>query len=74
MGNRRPLYRLRKSDVLEIKFNFTSEFDQTVSIQPDGFIPLKGLDQLYVQGMTVAELQNTVRDAYAANQIGRAHV
>jgi len=67
MGNRRPLYRLQKSDVLEIKFNFTSEFDQTVSIQPDGFIPLKGLDQLYVQGMTVAELQNTVRDAYAAN-------
>ena len=42
MGNRRPLYRLRKSDVIEIKFNFASEFDQTVSIQPDGFITLRG--------------------------------
>jgi protein involved in polysaccharide export with SLBB domain len=37
-----------------------------VSVQPDGFIPLKGLDQLNVQGMTVAELQNTIHDAYAA--------
>jgi len=45
MGNRRPLYRLRKSDVIEIKFNFASEFNQTVSLQADGFIPLKGWDE-----------------------------
>jgi hypothetical protein len=31
MGNRRPLYRLRKSDVIEIKFNCSSEFEQTRS-------------------------------------------
>jgi polysaccharide biosynthesis/export protein len=65
MGNRRPLYRLQKSDVIEIKFNFASEFDQTVSIQPDGFIPLKGLDELYVQGMTVSELRSTIRQTYS---------
>ena len=65
MGNRRPLYRLRKSDVIEIKFNFAFEFDQTVSIQPDGFIPLKGLDELYAEGTTVAELRNGIRQAYS---------
>jgi polysaccharide export outer membrane protein len=65
MGNRRPLYRLRKSDVIEIKFNFASEFDQTVSVQPDGFIPLKGLNEVYAQGMTVAELRNTIQQAYS---------
>ena len=65
MGNRRPLYRLRKSDMIEIKFNFASEFDQTLSIQPDGFITLRGLDELYVEGLTVAELRDTVRQAYA---------
>jgi polysaccharide export outer membrane protein len=66
MGNRRPLYRLQKSDVIEIKFNFASEFDQTVSVRPDGFIPLKALDEMHVQGMTVAELRDAVRQAYAA--------
>jgi polysaccharide biosynthesis/export protein len=65
MGNRRPLYRLQKSDVIEIKFNFAFEFDQTVSVQPDGFISLKGLEQLYAQGLTVDQLQTAVREAYS---------
>ena len=51
MGNRRPLYRLRKSDVLEFKFNFASEFDQTLSVQPDGFIALRDMDELYAEGL-----------------------
>jgi polysaccharide export outer membrane protein len=66
MGNRRPLYRLRKSDVIEIKFDFASEFDQTLSVQPDGFITLRGLDELYVEGLTLAELRDAVRQAYGA--------
>ena len=65
MGNRRPLYRLQKSDVIEIKFNFASEFDQTLSVQPDGFIALRGLDELYAEGLTVAELRSAIRQAYA---------
>ncbi|MGA8313065.1 MAG: polysaccharide biosynthesis/export family protein [Terriglobales bacterium] len=65
MGNRRPLYRLKRSDILEIKFTFAPEFDQMVSVQPDGFITLMGLDELYAQGVTVAELRNAVRQAYA---------
>ena len=66
MGNRRPLYRIRKSDVIEIKFNFASEFDQTLSVQPDGFIAPRDMDELYAEGLTVAELRSAVRQAYAA--------
>src|SRR5262249_52974501 len=65
MGNRRPPYRLHRSDVVEIRFNLASEFDQTVSIRPDGFIPLKGLDEMYVEGMTAAELRSKLQQAYA---------
>ncbi len=65
-GERRPLYRLCASDVVEINFNFASEFDQTVTVQPDGFITLKGLEkQMYAQGMTLPELREAVRAAYA---------
>jgi polysaccharide export outer membrane protein len=64
MGNRRPPYRIRKSDVIEIRFNFASEFDQTLSVQPDGFIALRDTDELYAEGLTVAELRGAVRQAY----------
>ncbi|MBZ5599012.1 MAG: polysaccharide biosynthesis/export family protein [Acidobacteriia bacterium] len=65
-GERRPLYRLRKSDVLEVSFTFAPEFNQTVTVQPDGFIALKGLDELYAEGATLAEVRATIAAAYAA--------
>lgn len=64
-GERRPLYRLRHSDVVAISFTFAPEFDQNVTVQPDGFIPLKNLPELYAEGLTIPELRETVRRAYA---------
>jgi len=64
-GVRRPLYRLCKSDLLTISFTFSPEFDQTVSVQPDGYIILKGVKPLSVEGITVPELQEVIAQAYA---------
>ena len=64
-GARRPLYRLCKSDVMAISFTFSPEFDQTVSVQPDGYIALKGAKQLPAEGATVPELQEAIGRAYA---------
>jgi polysaccharide export outer membrane protein len=64
MGHRRPLYRLRANDVLEISFTFAPEFNQTVTIQPDGFITLKGAAELYVKDLTLPELQPLVSQRY----------
>jgi polysaccharide export outer membrane protein len=66
MGNRRPRYRLQKSDVVAIRFTFAPEFDQAVSVQPDGFITLKGLEEIHAEGLTVAELRKTVAQVYSA--------
>lgn len=63
-GERRPLYRLRKSDVLEVNFTFSPEFNQTVSVQPDGFLVLKGVGPLYAEALTVTELQQSIVRAY----------
>lgn len=65
-GERRPLYRLRKSDSLEIRFTFSPEFDQEVTVLPDGFVSLKGVGDVNAEGLTVAELRDVVRQAYAA--------
>jgi hypothetical protein len=45
-GVRHPLYRLHKSDVVDVKFTFSPEFDQTATVQPDGFVALKGFGEL----------------------------
>ena len=65
-GARHPLYRLRKSDVVEIKFTFSPEFDQTVTVQPDGFVALKAVGDVLAEGSTISELRDSVRSAYAA--------
>ena len=64
-GVRRPLYRLCKSDVVVVSFTFSPEFDQTVSVQPDGYIALKGVKQLAAEGVTVPELQELIGRTYA---------
>jgi polysaccharide export outer membrane protein len=64
-GVRRPLYRLRSSDVVEIDIIFSPQFNQLLTVQPDGFLPLKGVRQLYAENLTVPELQAAIRQAYA---------
>jgi polysaccharide biosynthesis/export protein len=64
-GVRHPLYRLHKSDVVDVKFTFSPEFDQPATVQPDGFVALKGLGELLAEGLTVSELRDSIRDAYA---------
>jgi polysaccharide export outer membrane protein len=63
-GVRRPLYRLCKSDVLDVSFTFSPEFNQTVTVQPDGYIALKGIQQIYAEGITVPDLGAAIREAY----------
>lgn len=64
-GTRRPLYRLSKSDVVEVSFTFTPEFNQTVTVQPDGRIALRGTSAVIAEGKTAEELEETIRTAYA---------
>lgn len=64
-GARHPQYRLRKSDVVEIRFTFSPEFDQTATVLPDGFLGLKTVGDVFAEGLTVAELKDLVGQAYA---------
>ena len=57
-------YRLRKSDVIEVKFKLSPEFDQTLTVQPDGFITLDGAGDIKVEDKTIPELREAIRQAY----------
>jgi len=63
-GERRPLYRLCKSDMVEISFVFSPEFNQSVSVQPDGFVTLQGVEELYAEGMTLPQFREAIRGLY----------
>lgn len=58
-------YRLTPGDVLEFRFPFVSDLNQTVTVQPDGFISLKDIPDVKVQGRTVAQVKEDVLAAYA---------
>jgi polysaccharide export outer membrane protein len=66
LGERTPLYQLQKSDTLEVSFTFAPEFNQTVSVQPDGYIALKGTGSRYAEGSTLPEFTAHVNEAYAS--------
>lgn len=62
---RDPRYRVEKNDVLSIEFEFTPEFNQTITVQPDGFVTLKDVGDIQVEGKTLPQLRQVVQEAYA---------
>src|SRR5256886_13427681 len=53
-------YRLQPGDVLEIQFRYSPEFNQTVTVQPDGYISLEISGDIKVAGMTVEQTRNAI--------------
>src|ERR1700722_19422244 len=63
--DRHPRYKLEAGDQFEISFELNPEFNQTVTVQPDGFITLRGVGDIAVKGQTVPELTQVLRTAYS---------
>jgi polysaccharide export outer membrane protein len=59
-----PRYILQREDVLLLTFPLSPELNQTVTIQPDGYISLQNAGSVYAQGLTVPELIPAVNKAY----------
>jgi len=53
-------YRLQPGDVLEIQYRYSPEFNQTLTVQPDGYITLEVGGDLKVAGMTVDQTRQAI--------------
>lgn len=53
-------YRLQPGDVLEVQFRYSPEFNQTVTVQPDGYISLEIGGDLKVAGLTIEETRRAI--------------
>src|SRR5258708_27424774 len=63
-GERRPLYRLRPSDVAEVTFTISPEFNQTLTVQPDGYVAVKDAGMVYAQRLTMVEFNDPILQPY----------
>ena len=64
LQTRNPRYQLQKGDVIELDFPFVPSLKQILTVQPDGFVALRGIGDLHVEGKTVPELTELLRSAY----------
>lgn len=65
MARRDSRYRICVSDVVAISFPLTPEFNQTTTVQPDGFVTLAGAGDVHLAGLTTEGSVQAIRAAYA---------
>lgn len=61
---REPRYQLQVGDVFEVQFRLTPEFNQSLTVHPDGFVQLKGAEDLKLSGLSVSEAREAMAKAY----------
>jgi len=63
---RESRYEIHAGDSFDVNFELSPEFNQTgVTVQPDGFITLRGVGDIQVDGQTVPQLTRTLQTAYS---------
>jgi polysaccharide export outer membrane protein len=59
-------YTVKANDVLGLTFRYTPDYNHDTSVQPDGFVQLKGLpNAVRIQGLTMQEAQREIVKAYS---------
>jgi polysaccharide biosynthesis/export protein len=59
-------YRLVSGDVIDVIYRYTPEFNQTVTIQPDGYVVLEIVGELKAAGLTLAEARRQITEKAGA--------
>lgn len=65
LEHRNARYRLQRGDTFDIDFAYSPEFNQTVAVQPDGYVTLKEVGSILVEGKTVPEVTESIEGAYS---------
>jgi polysaccharide biosynthesis/export protein len=58
-------YTIHPSDTLQLGFMLSPEFNQTVTVQPDGYISLLEVGDIPAAGRTLSELAEAIKRAYS---------
>jgi polysaccharide export outer membrane protein len=58
--HQRVRYKLHSGDVIALDYRYTPEFNQTVTVQPDGYVTLNIVGDVKVAGLTLDEIHDQV--------------
>ena len=53
-------YRLQPGDVIEVQFRYSPEFNQTITVQPDGYVTLEISGDLKAAGFTIEQTREAI--------------
>ena len=53
-------YRLQPNDVLEVQYRYSPEYNDMVSIQPDGFVVLNFIGEVKIGGVTLEQAHKLI--------------
>jgi polysaccharide biosynthesis/export protein len=66
LQTRAPRYEIHAGDSFDVNFDLSPEFNQpAVVVQPDGYITLRAVGDIKVDGQTVPQLAQTLRKVYS---------
>lgn len=57
-------YKIRPGDIIEVKFEYYPDFDQTLIVQPDGAVSLNAVGKIDVIDLTSQEMQGVLYDKF----------
>ena len=58
--HQRPVYRLHIGDVIVLSYRLTPEFNQTVTVQPDGCVDLEIVGNVKVAGYSLEQVHDKI--------------
>lgn len=58
--HQRPIYKLHVGDQIYLSYRFTPEFNQTVTVQPDGNVVLDVVGSVRVSGLTLEQAHDQI--------------
>lgn len=64
LATRQAAYHVRNGDTIDLVFDLCPEFNQTLTVSPDGQISLKAASNIQASGLTLTELSTSINVAY----------
>lgn len=58
--HQRPVYTLHTGDIIALNYRYTPEFNQTVTVQPDGSVNLNVVGDVQVRGESVDQIRKHI--------------
>ncbi len=60
-----PAYRLTAGDIVEFRFYFNPELNDTAELRPDGRVSLQLIGEVVLGGLTIGQATDLIQDRYA---------